>query len=249
MSPIPKKLGTLRFTVVRQKEGFANLGCRYILFNESEDTFFLNSKKKIACKTPYHTFSSTFGKFDKRYDSYLGKLRGDHSKHHYILFDCGATTKNFPTLNSEFVRKELCAIVHKKPENSDVYTKTFDCILPTFGDNGFPKCPSELNNKGRLMEDYLISKENIVFKTVPARYSKSAKQYIIDFDEKIEQKSVKNFQLRLHKGVPHDPIQSDIYLEFGKIKKDKFTLTVKWPFSIMAAFATAISGCEGSTVS
>lgn len=248
MSPLPKSLGTVKLVFTRHRGGFANLNCKYRLYDETQKIFFLNSKKKVTCQTPYHLISCAFEAFDNTSVSYCGKLRADHSKHHYTVFDDGGSIKKIPTLLPQYSRREMCAVVHKKHTEKSVYTKTFDCILPYIDDNGVQRCPQPINQHARLMDGYETGTENIVLQTVEAHWDKRKDRFTIDFSKRVKKKSIKNFQLRLKSGVPLDPDESDVFMEFGKMSKDTFAINVRWPFSLLAAFGVAVSACEAPSL-
>lgn len=62
---------------------------------------------------------------------------------------------------------------------------------------------------------------------------------MLDFFNRVEKPSVKNFQL-----VEDKEEGSDIVLQFGKINENAFNLDVRAPFTPAQAFALALSSCD-----
>lgn len=59
--------------------------------------------------------------------------------------------------------------------------------------------------------------------------------YVLDFDGRVEKGSVKNFQLC-------DPEREEfIYLQFGRINDDTFSMDFKFPLSPIQAFGICLS--------
>lgn len=66
-------------------------------------------------------------------------------------------------------------------------------------------------------------------------------RYCINFGDRVKESSIKNFQLKSTLNNDPKPSESEVFIELGKISKNKFSLNVKWPLSIANAFGIAIS--------
>lgn len=62
--------------------------------------------------------------------------------------------------------------------------------------------------------------------------------YVLSFGGRVQQASVKNFQLVGEEG------DSTIYLQFGRLGKDEFILDFRWPFSPLQALAIGLSSLD-----
>ena len=60
----------------------------------------------------------------------------------------------------------------------------------------------------------------------------------------LNKSSVKNFQLVRNRKSKEGESKTDVVIEFGKISSNEFSLTLKYPFSIMNAFAVALSSFD-----
>lgn len=63
--------------------------------------------------------------------------------------------------------------------------------------------------------------------------------FVLNFNGRVDKASVKNFQL-----IDNDD-ENKIYLQFGRIAENEFTLDFQWPFSPTQAFAIALSSFDG----
>ena len=77
-----------------------------------------------------------------------------------------------------------------------------------------------------------------VFKNKKPVWNDTIGAYVLNFNGRVEQASVKNFQLV----DEFDP--NKIYLQFGRVDKHVFTLDYLWPFSPLQAFSIALSSID-----
>lgn len=62
--------------------------------------------------------------------------------------------------------------------------------------------------------------------------------FVLNFNGRVDKASVKNFQL-----IDNED-ENRIYLQFGRVGDQEFTLDFQWPFSPMQAFAVALSSFD-----
>ena len=243
IKPVPKQLGNVSLIMTRHKSGIGNMQTKFRLYNNNNSGILLNSKKKIACKTSYHLVLSAFEQFDKKKESFVGKIRADSSKHSYHIYDNGSS-KHSTSLKNTQSRKELCAIAHRKNASQNSFVKSFDCILPQIDEEGVQMCPEAKGEFSELADGYETSTNHIVMQTVEPKWNDKLQQYVLNFGSDADTKSVKNFKLELKSGIEVGSGESHEFLEFCKHEEDKFELTFRWPFSVMAAFSAAVSAIE-----
>lgn len=61
---------------------------------------------------------------------------------------------------------------------------------------------------------------------------------MLDFNDRCQMSSVKNFQLVDNQNDEY------VYMQMGKVKKDQFNLDVAFPFSVYQAVAVAMSSLD-----
>lgn len=69
-------------------------------------------------------------------------------------------------------------------------------------------------------------------------WNNDLRSYALNFDGRVSQPSVKNFQ------IIHQDNEEYIILQFGKIEKDIYTCDYAYPFCALQAFAVALSSLE-----
>jgi len=62
--------------------------------------------------------------------------------------------------------------------------------------------------------------------------------FVLNFNGRVDKASVKNFQL-----IDNED-ETRIYLQFGRVGDQEFTLDFQWPFSPLQAFAVALSSFD-----
>lgn len=69
-------------------------------------------------------------------------------------------------------------------------------------------------------------------------------RHVLNFGPRVKKSSIKNFQIAesVLTGAPVE--YGSVNLEMGRINKNEFCLNVKYPFSIMTAFAIALSSFD-----
>merc|ERR1712127_455387 len=72
----------------------------------------------------------------------------------------------------------------------------------------------------------------------PPSWNDEVGAYVLNFNGRVTQASVKNFQL-----CDQDDEQGQI-MQFGRTGKDEFSLDVQWPMSLYQAFAVALSSFD-----
>ena len=78
----------LSLTVIRKNSGFSKFYPKYILKTEHTGEFILNAKKRIGNKKSNYIITMKEGEFDKKKDSFIGKLRLLVANK-YVIYDNG----------------------------------------------------------------------------------------------------------------------------------------------------------------
>lgn len=72
----------------------------------------------------------------------------------------------------------------------------------------------------------------------PPRWNEELNAYCLNFNGRVTEASVKNFQL-----VTEDN-QGYVILQFGKIGRNTFTMDYQWPMSALQAFGMCLSAFD-----
>lgn len=113
-------------------------------------------------------------------------------------------------------------------------------IIPRYEGNSY------VSFKGLAPEDNLDtaykhkSEQAHHFVNNPPKWSDEHEAFVLDFYDRVEKASVKNFQL-----VEYADEGYNVLLQFGKIDDNLYNLDYQYPFSLMQAFGIALSSCDG----
>ncbi|OLP75701.1 Tubby-related protein 1 [Symbiodinium microadriaticum] len=72
----------------------------------------------------------------------------------------------------------------------------------------------------------------------PPKWNEQVGAFVLNFNKRVTQASVKNFQLT----TSDDP--DTVFLQFGRVGKDVFNMDFKFPFSPFQAFAICLSSFD-----
>ena len=242
---VPKEAGPLKLTIVRKKSGLARFSPKFYLYDENKTTFLLNSKKKIANQTSNYLISVEEGVFNKNSYTFIGKVRSNHKKNKYIIYDNGENIEKNKKVDPNLARWELGYVSFTQGRKNLPGHRSLEYIIPEINSEGVPFKFQPTNSKESMVEKYTgISFENmIVFENQIPYWNEDKKNYVMMFSDRVKESSVKNFQLKRKEGEVASA-EDEIFLEFGKINKTDFSLTLKWPFSILNAFGLALSSFD-----
>ena len=71
------------------------------------------------------------------------------------------------------------------------------------------------------------------------RWNEDMGTYVLNFNNRVNLASVKNFQL-----IEPNGNDENVVLQFGKASNDDFIMDVKWPMSLFQAFAISLSSFD-----
>lgn len=239
---VPQHLGAVKLTIVRKKGGFMKMSPKYYLYDENKRAFLMNAKKKVANKTSNYIISIEEGAFNKDITSFIGKVRSNHAKNKYLIYDNGENVDKNSHAKDDQGRLELGYVAYTKGKNSIPGMRELEYIIPNIDEEGTPIKFQPANQTGSLAQKCTLEDTSsmIFLKTQTPYWNEEKQKHMMSFSERVKEASVKNFQLK-YKTAEEANADDDILLEFGRSGKESFALTVKYPLSIMNAFSLALS--------
>lgn len=245
-NPTPKTAGMLQCRIVRDKSGIANrLSPKYVIESDA-GVFLMCAQKQSHNKTPNYAISMSKAQLGKASEAFLGKLRSDV---------CGLSWTSYgPGLNPSKVdsKKETPAIQQVRDELVGVsYSASFWGTKPKGPRKMTVTIPRVQPNGERLVcrtltpqTDGLVALnagqsqliENFTNKS--PKWNDSIGAYVLNFNKRVTEASVKNFQLV----NSTDP--DTVYLQFGKVGKDAFNIDFRHPISPFQAFSICLTAFE-----
>ena len=270
-SPSPKEAGTIQCYIRRHKAGAKkSLFPEYRVYLKEGDTFLLTSKKRKNKKTANYLISMGRNDFDKASDNIIGKLRSNFLGTEFQIYDAGrnpnSSTAYFDERSDVPIRSELGAVVYSSnligsrgPRQMQVCINRIDVDTgkstkawqPAHRDEEMIQC---FKHRVPAALRHLVVLEN-----KEPQWNEDLGAHVLNFNGRVTQASVKNFQLidksthhheegRLDKRgkAKNGASKSDaVVLQFGRVAKDEFTLDFQWPLTPVQAFAIALSSCDG----
>lgn len=239
---IPKELGVLKLTIYRKKSGFGNFSPKYFLFDEFKRVFLLNAKKKVANKTSNYLISLEDNNFSKDIDWFIGKVRSNHNKSKYLIYDNGENVDKNKYATQNQARCELGYVAYTQGKNKVKGMRTIEYIIPDLDEHQNPIKFQPIENSDSISQKWVSDNNTgmIQFITQTPYWNEEKQKFMMAFSDRVKEASVKNFQLK-YKSKEESNESDEILLEFGRIDKDNFALTVKHPFSILNAFGLVLS--------
>lgn len=259
MEPLPE--GTCMYTrVIREKGGGVTspLKRKRFLFY-TEDGMLLVSGKKggpMPCISSEYILSMDKSDFAKDSANYIGKLRVNHGGSECIAYDCGETPKTGvfspkKNIRPENMREEMASIRYS---GSSKEPRRIHVVLPA--DNADLDGTTLVPREGLMTfsERNIASPEGVVLladlmgeerpKVIQEFTNKEPTigvngHYVLDFGDRVKKPCVKNFQL-----VKQFDDDESVYLQFGRISENEFSLDFAHPWSPFQALCVALSSID-----
>eukprot|EP00931_Biecheleriopsis_adriatica_P073726 TRINITY_DN47959_c0_g1_i1.p1 TRINITY_DN47959_c0_g1~~TRINITY_DN47959_c0_g1_i1.p1 ORF type:complete len:512 (+),score=125.71 TRINITY_DN47959_c0_g1_i1:90-1625(+) len=248
LNPSPKTAGMIECRIIREKGGLSKLFPKYILETDS-GVFLMAAKKQKNNKTSKYVI--TMSKTDdtgKDADAYLGKLRSNFLGLEFVAYGEGMNPKKIDSSMSQvhalqLARQELLAVQYSsslwgtKPRGPRKMGAVIPKVQPTgerlvcrtlHPDNDGLLALQKANNTGLIHS----------FHNKPPKWNEQVGAFVLNFNKRVTQASVKNFQLT----TADDP--DTVFLQFGRVGKDVFNMDFRYPFSPFQAFAICLSSFD-----
>lgn len=214
-----------------------------------EPKFLMAARKRGHNKTSNYLLSTDADPSDDRgAASVLGKLRGDTFGQRYSIVDAGLAPDKAVTAST--LRHELGFVDFHfdsgGPSEIKVWLPVVDGSAPQvwYPENSLlsaactdmRRCVQEDRWRGRLTQ--LVN--------VKPKWDDVHLGHVLNFQGRVTESSVKNFQLCCPELPPSSSeANSDVVLQFGKAGRDRFSMDVRYPLSIYAAFAVCVACLDG----
>jgi len=184
----------------------------------------------------------------------VGKIRSNFVGSQFVVYDTGVNPKKLRGGISDNVREELAAISYKSAllGKKKPGPRAMQIVLPHVKDHsGILKhvpCKPMTEAQGlRSLTDHFsqttssVGKEPLVtvYTNKNAVWNQKMKSYVLDFNNRVGQASVKNFQM-----VPsHD--SNELVLQFGRAADDnRFNVDFRHPLSPLQAFSICVTSLD-----
>ncbi|ORX48968.1 Tub-domain-containing protein [Piromyces finnis] len=230
---------SIKCTLIRSK--VKNIPSYELYIEHTDSTFSLllySRKVRIGNHNEYVITRKVFTTSVPDESEIIGRLKSNFVGTAFVLYD--NNKKYVKKDNEDELRAELGAVLYepnilgfKGPRKMKVITTRLD-------ENGdFIPCKPH-HAKETLIERSKdpFDKEMLVLYNKSPQWNEETQSYVLNFNHRVRIASVKNFQI-----VNNDDLDY-IIMQFGKKKKNIFTLDFRYPFSALLAFAIALTSLD-----
>lgn len=250
LKPVPQGVW-LECHIKRISTGITKFSRKFSMFTDS-GVFLCSSKKRpwVKNKTSNYAVSVDSEDIQSKGDAFVGKIRSNFLGSEFMAYGEGPNPKNLK--DGENPRSEVAAIQYsshlmgKKPKGPRKITVVLPAVDASTGE-ALPCNALDPAKDGliALMEHHsqMTATEETpqlvtTYCSKNARWNEKMKSFVLNFDSRVAEASVKNFQL-----IKQDDPDT-VYLQFGRVSKDTFNLDFRSPLSPMQAFSLAISSFD-----
>ncbi|EPY84306.1 hypothetical protein CB1_000487007 [Camelus ferus] len=234
---------TVRCRLTRDKKGM-DLGLypSYFLHLDTEKkVFLLAGRKRKRSKTANYLISSDPTNLSRGGENFIGKLRSNLLGNRFTAFDNGQNPHRGGSTDVGSLRQELAAVIYETNVLGFRGPRRMTVIIPGMNSENerVPIRPRNASD-GLLVRWQNKTLESLIeLHNKPPIWNEDSGSYTLNFQGRVTQASVKNFQ------IVHADDPDYIVLQFGRVAEDAFTLDYRYPLCALQAFAVALSSFDG----
>jgi len=249
MAPAPKTAGMIECRIVRERSGINKLYPKYTLESDS-GVFLMCAKKQSQNKTSNYALSTSKADLvSKDCDEFVGKLRSNFLGLEFTAYGTGLNPKKIDSSMAQahaiqLARQELVAVQYssslwgKKPRGPRKMTALLPRVQPSGERLVCRTLSPETEGLLPILKSGTAGNLIEVFQNKPPKWNETIGAFVLNFNKRVTQASVKNFQLT----CAEDP--DTVHLQFGRVGKDEFNMDFRYPFSPFQAFAICLSSFD-----
>lgn len=240
MQPGPKEGLPIMCYIMRDK-GSAKMYPRYNLYLEDPKMFLLAARKRKKQTTSNYLVSLDPEDLNRDSSKYFGKLRANFVGTEFTIFDGGdKPDKKGGSSEAEGQRQELGCVTYQYNVLGTRGPRKMTGVIPALDGHGrkLYRPANESDNISERLKSNKGLNELVVMHNKPPRWNDELNAYCLNFNGRVTEASVKNFQLVTEENQNH------VILQFGKISKNAFTMDYMWPISAFQAFSICLSSFD-----
>nr|KAF6508874.1 TUB like protein 1 [Rousettus aegyptiacus] len=235
---------TVRCRLTRDKKGMdRGLYPSYFLHLDTEKkVFLLAGRKRKRSKTANYLISSDPTNLSRGGENFIGKLRSNLLGNRFTVFDNGQNPhRGGGNADLGSLRQELAAVIYETNVLGFRGPRRMTVIIPGMNaDNERVPIRPRNASDGLLVRWQNKTLESLIeLHNKPPVWNEDSGSYTLNFQGRVTQASVKNFQ------IVHADDPDYIVLQFGRVAEDAFTLDYRYPLCALQAFAIALSSFDG----
>jgi len=224
---------------------------KMVLDNGSSEggALILAARKRKKAKTSSYLISTSADDLRKDSPSYVAKVRSNVMGTRFVSYDNGLNPKELRRVEqkpsygigeSGEVRQEFCAVMYEQNVLGIKGPRKMTIVLPKNDENKNRKVFRPMSDKTSLLGHFDEGNldEITVHHNRQPQWNQSTESYVLNFNGRVSQASVKNFQITKDDDITHTIMQ------FGRVKNDVFTLDYRHPLSAVQAMSIALSSFD-----
>jgi hypothetical protein len=248
LNPAPKNGGMIECRIIRERTGLNKLYPKYTMETDA-GVFLFSAKKQKHNKTSNYSLSMSKEGAGKDGDGFLGKLRSNFLGLEFVAYGTGLNPKKIDSSMSQvhavqLARQELLGVQYSssiwggsKPRGP---RKMTTCIPKVQASGERLMCRTLSPDTEGLLALQNAGNKSLVesFHNKPPKWNDQIGAFVLNFNKRVTQASVKNFQLT------NDDDPDKVFLQFGRVGKDVFNIDFQHPFSPFQALAICLSSFD-----
>ncbi|KAL1771537.1 tubby-related protein 1 isoform X1 [Sigmodon hispidus] len=234
----------VRCRLTRDKKGMdRGMYPSYFLHLDTEKkVFLLAGRKRKRSKTANYLISRDPTNLSRGGEDFIGKLRSNLLGNRFTVFDNGQNPqRGGGGVDVGSLRQELAAVIYETNVLGFRGPRRMTVIIPGMNsDNERVPIRPRNSSDGLLVRWQNKALESLIeLHNKPPIWNEDSGSYTLNFQGRVTQASVKNFQ------IVHADDPDYIVLQFGRVAEDAFTLDYRYPLCALQAFAIALSSFDG----
>lgn len=242
--PAPSQ-GLIRCYITRSKN-LLGTHCSFELYLENGHVFLLAARRRKKSKVSSYVISQDLEDLKRDTENCVAKLKANFVGTEYMLWGKDTTSGDGKT---GYASEDAC-VSYQVSVGKKSGPRIMHAILPNPESGWQPLAPDGtdcLSNNlalAKLRELPPYMERNVTtLCSKAATYCDEAKGFTLDFEGRVREPSVKNFQLV---AWDHNTGRQgkDVLLQFGKLDSTTFILDFAFPLSVQTAFGLALSSID-----
>ncbi|CAD8064639.1 unnamed protein product [Paramecium sonneborni] len=236
LNPAPRG-GMIQCTIKRDRSGMSRFYPKYHL-HVSNGFLYLMSAKKRACNNTSNYIISMSREDLEKGDNFIGKVRSNFMGTEFILYDAGLNPDK--TKDQSKLRQQLGIVQYESNILGSKGPRKMVVLLPNLDEREQLYVFKPTNSKDGILKEFQNNNRDhiVTYVNRPPQWNSKHKAFVLNFYQRVDKPSVKNFQLIVENK------EDNILLQFGRVGDDLFNLDFQYPITPLQAFQIALSSFD-----
>ncbi|CAD8166311.1 unnamed protein product [Paramecium octaurelia] len=236
LNPAPKG-GMIQCTIKRDRSGMNRFYPKYHLHISNGFLYLMSAKKRACNNTSNYIISMSREDLDKG-NNFIGKVRSNFMGTEFVLYDAGLNPDK--TKDQSKLRQQLGIVQYESNILGSKGPRKMVVLLPNLDAEDQLYVFKPTNSKDGILKEFQNNNRNhiVTYVNRPPQWNSKHKAFVLNFYQRVDKPSVKNFQLIV------DNKEDNILLQFGRVGDDLFNLDFQYPITPLQAFQIALTSFD-----